>query len=168
LQTLISPAGPGARFKAAPSAAHHFLVFQLGGEQFAVDIAGVLECVHYRDLSAAMDGAGEVAWRGTILPWIDLRAGARDTTPATAPTDVIIFTLGKQAVAVAVDAALEVVVLADARITPLPPVGGLIGVGTHRQRSLYVFDLYELLSGAAAAAPLAAAESCSALTAASR
>lgn len=149
--------------KAAPSDTHDFLIFRLGGEQFAVDIGRVRECVHYRDLTAVMDGPqrvpGVMIWRGMILPWIDLRVGWCDTMSAGAPTDVIVFTLGGRHVAVAVDAALEVIVLTDEQITPLPPVRGLIGMGTYRQCRLYVFDVHALLSGAGALAPEEESES---------
>lgn len=84
----MSPACPGSTFKVARSGALDFLLFQFGGERFAVDMARVLECVHYRDLTAVMDGPrrvpGVVIWRGMILPWIDLRAGWCDTTTTTA------------------------------------------------------------------------------------
>lgn len=134
-----------------------WLVFRLGEQQFGVDASAVRECVRYSMLGSVADGAtiikSVVVWRGKILPLVDLRA-AYDGKLPTPQTDIVIFTLVDRLIAVAVDGALEVIMLAPWQINPMRDSscasvdGGLIGSSTYRACALLLLDIEALMSGA--------------------
>jgi len=154
LNSLPAPAVAADPIDAAAPDTQHFLVFLLDGEQFCVDIRAVRECVHYRTLAAFMDGAvrvpGVALWRGIILPWIDLRA---PYAQARAPTDILVLTLRGALIALAVDAATDVIALGPEQIVARPRAGGLVGVSEHQGRRLHMLDIDALFTNHAS--PLA-------------
>jgi len=97
--------------------------FTLGGEVYALDSRFVLEVFRPMDV-APLPGAepplfGVTAWRGELLPVIDLRSLLG--LPATAPSDrPMLFILGRaQAVlGMSIDAPGEVLAIAEDAIRP--------------------------------------------------
>jgi chemotaxis signal transduction protein len=112
MNPITDPLQSGCAGNCPPCGARDVLVVQLGGEQFGIDICSVRECVHFRALTAVMDGAtrvpGVALWRGALLPLIDLRTCCDDMAPP-APTDIIILTRADGVIGITVDAALEVI-----------------------------------------------------------
>lgn len=155
MYTFTNSADAAASHAPLPSDSQDFLVFQLGCEQFCIDIHVVRECAYHKDLAGVMDGRVRVPgvriWRGKILPCVDLRAGFHDALDE--PAAFLILALGNGMLAVAVDATLDVIRLASWQIAARPAQGGLIGVSTYRGRRLHIFDAGALFAGASLAQP---------------
>jgi purine-binding chemotaxis protein CheW len=135
--------------------------FQVGAEEFAVDIMRVEEILPPQPLTAIPRAPayveGVLQLRGAVLPVVDLRkrllgAGA----PAPARTRLLICLLGRRRVAMAVDRVTEVVHVRRSDIKPAPPLlsGGarpfVVGVWGPPTRLKLLLDLKALLAADAA------------------
>jgi purine-binding chemotaxis protein CheW len=95
------------------SAERQLVVFNLGEEQYGVDISTVREIIrmseitHVPDVPASVEGVLDL--RGSVIPVVDLRKRfGLAVTKATAQSRVVVVELGGDAVGVIVDAVDEV------------------------------------------------------------
>jgi purine-binding chemotaxis protein CheW len=144
-----------------------FVTFQLGDEEFAVNVAQVQEIVRLTTITAVPRAPhyveGVLNLRGRIVPVIDLaKRFGLPPHERTKTTRVVITEVEGRTVGMLVDAVTEVIRLAAGAIEPTPEAlkDGLnadyiTGIGKVDERLLIMLDLPRVLShqeGAALAA----------------
>lgn len=134
------------------------VVFKIGGEEFAIDIALAKEIVLMRPITRVPEThdyvEGVMNLRGNLVPVLDLRrrlrSGRADITPRAR---IIIATLEGKMTGLIVDGASEVIRVSDEMIEPPPDViseigadyiGGVINLG---DRFITKLDLEKALTG---------------------
>lgn len=97
---------------------NQFVIYQLAGEQFGVDIAAVESIIKMQEIAAVPQAPefveGVTNLRGEVLPVIDLRK--RFEIPAAENTDdarIVVVEIDGQHVGMIVDAVTEVLTLED-------------------------------------------------------
>jgi purine-binding chemotaxis protein CheW len=148
------------------AAAHHqdshagigdeYLTFNLGGEDYAVDILKVQEIRGYENVTRLPDSPhfikGVINLRGLIVPIVDLRLKF-DLGEARydALTVMIILNLGSRVVGIVVDSVSDVVRLPGEDVKPAPDLGGAVdtrflkGVATVGERMLLLLDIERMM-----------------------
>ncbi len=133
-----------------------YLTFQLGDEEYAIDILQVREIRAHEPVTRIAQAPafmrGVINLRGTIVPIVDLRVKfgmeRRDETAGV----VIILDIGGTFMGAAVDAVSDVVVLAPQQIRPAPAFHAAIdaavirGIAPLDGRMLIVADIASLLA----------------------
>lgn len=141
------------------------LVFGIGREEYAIDIALVQELRGYGGVTRLANAPdclkGVIHLRGAIVPLIDLRIKFGQPAPGyDATTVVAILNLGGRTLGIVVDRVADVVALAPGALHPAPRVGGAAGadhvlaVASVDQRLLILVDMARLLAGFHTDAPL--------------
>jgi len=161
LSNLSSSGGMRSRTasQTAQVAKAEFLTFQLGKEEYGIDILRVQEIRSYETptrIAHAPDFIkGVVDLRGVIVPIVDLRMKlACPTVEYTAFTVVIILNVADTVLGVVVDSVADVVNLALDAIRPTPQFQSQVdeafikGIATVDERMLIVMDIEALLSSA--------------------
>lgn len=129
--------------------------FQLGQEEFAIDILGVQEIIRLVDITAVPNSPhyveGVINLRGKVIPIINLRA--RFGLPLVEPTKdtrIIVVEVGSLILGFVVDSVEEVLRIPEELIEP-PPVSGRMGpaefhrgIGRIEGRLLILLDLTKL------------------------
>ncbi|MFA9219396.1 MAG: chemotaxis protein CheW [Sphingomonadaceae bacterium] len=142
---------------AGACAPQQYLVFRLGGLEYALDFRKVQEL---RPLQAmerfAADGeiiSGVAVSRGVIMPVVDMRIAFGPRPPQHDPlTDVIILKLSSCVMGMVVDGVTDIVTLTPQQIQPIPGAGAgqavdyLLGLGELDGRRLIVVDIDRLMS----------------------
>ena len=130
--------------------------FSLGENLFAVDIMRIREIVLPQKLSA-LPGAsqileGVINLRGVVIPVMSLRKRfAMPEVDASATGKLLIVSLPRQALALAVDNVLEVITVPTDEIKPPPDTADgvgmehLLGVCLHDERVFMILDIDSLL-----------------------
>ncbi|QIB64305.1 chemotaxis protein CheW [Kineobactrum salinum] len=144
---------------AADSTAHdkEFLVFSLGGEEYAVDILKVQEIRGYENVTRIANAPdfikGVANLRGVIVPIVDLRIKFRLTDiEYNTQTVVIVVNIEDRVVGIVVDGVSDVMTLKPDQIKPAPefgvsmPVDYLSGLGNLEDRMLVLVDIEKLLT----------------------
>lgn len=140
------------------------LVFNLGAEEYAIDIALVRELRGYGRVTR-LAGAppcmmGVVNLRGVIVPLIDLRIRLGRPAPSYGETTVvIILAVDGGTTGIVVDGVADVIDLAPEQIKPAPRQGvdgHVLGVAAVDERLLMLLDIGALLRGDARPVALAA------------
>lgn len=143
--------------------AGEFLSFQLGGEQYGIDILKVQEIRGY-EASTRMANApafilGVLDLRGVIVPIVDMRIKFDMPDASYGPQTVtIVLNVADHVVGIVVDAVQDVVALKPQDIKPAPEFHGavssqhIIGIATVAQaeqpRMLILMDIEKLISHA--------------------
>ena len=152
----------------SPEAVTEFLAFNLGGEEYGIDIQRVQELRAVAPVTRIANAPdyfkGVLHLRGIIVPIIDMRLKLGCGEPTYNQfTVVIVLNLAGGTVGMVVDSVSDVTTLTADQIRPAPALGGtldagyLIGLGTIGERMLILVDIERLLaSDGAAAEPLAA------------
>lgn len=136
--------------------------FQVGAEEYAVDIMRVEEILPPQPLTAIPRAPayveGVLQLRGAVLPVVDLRKRLRGpAAPAPLRTRLLICLLGRRRVAMAVDRVTEVVSVRRSEIKPAPALLAdgarpfVVGVWGPPTRLRLLLDLKALLAAEAAA-----------------
>ncbi|HVN25574.1 MAG TPA: chemotaxis protein CheW [Syntrophorhabdales bacterium] len=136
----------------ASGAIRSFVAFNLGNEEFAVDITKVQEINRWVDLTRIPNTSphvqGVMNLRGKIVPVIDLRSMLGfDGKPADKQTRIIVVEDGGVVAGFLVDAVSEVVQLPESAIEAPPSLGGIAepryvaGVGRIAERLVVLLDL---------------------------
>ncbi len=132
--------------------------FNLGAEEFGVDIAAVQEIVRMPEITKVPRSPdfveGVVNLRGKIIPVVDLRKRFRlSVGEATKSTRIIIVTVAKRTVGMIVDAVSEVLRLDVASVEPTPDMVAtqvdsafLKGIAKLEGRLLILLDLDLILN----------------------
>lgn len=161
LSNLSSTGGLRSRTasQTAQVAKAEFLTFQLGKEEYGIDILRVQEIRSYETptrIAHAPDFIkGVVDLRGVIVPIVDLRMKLDcPTVEYTAFTVVIILNVADTVLGVVVDSVADVVNLPLDAIRPTPQFQSQVdeafikGIATVDERMLIVMDIEALLSSA--------------------
>lgn len=133
-----------------------YLTFQLGGEEYAIDILQVREIRAHEAVTRIAQAPafmrGVINLRGTIVPIVDLRVKFGMDRRDEASGVVIILDIGGTFMGAAVDAVSDVVVLAPQQIRPAPAFHAAIdaavirGIAPLDGRMLIVADIAALLA----------------------
>jgi len=141
-----------------PQEALQYLVFRLGGLEYALDFRKVQELRPLKALERfAADGeiiSGVAVSRGVIMPIVDMRVAFGPRPLEHDPlTDVIILKLSSCVMGMVVDGVTDIVTLAPEQIQPIPGAGGsgkavdyLLGLGESGERRMIVVDIDKLMS----------------------
>ncbi|WP_229256024.1 chemotaxis protein CheW [Duganella fentianensis] len=138
----------------AAAGAGQYLVFRLGGLDYALDFAKVRELRPLQALerfaSAGEIVAGVAVSHGVIMPIVDMRVAFGPRPPQHDPrTDVIILQLSDAVVGIVVDGITDVVTLSLEQVQPIAgaaSVDYLLGRGEVDGRRLIVVDIEKLMS----------------------
>jgi purine-binding chemotaxis protein CheW len=143
--------------------AGEYLSFQLGGEQYGIDILKVQEIRGYeaptRIANAPSFILGVLNLRGVIVPIWDMRIKLRmDRADYDSHTVTIVLNVGERVIGLVVDAVQDVVALKAEDIKPAPEFSStlasqhLIGIATLEQaeaaRMLILMDIEQFIAGA--------------------
>jgi purine-binding chemotaxis protein CheW len=146
---------------AASQAGGEFLIFNLGAEEYGIDILHVQEIRSYdaptRIANAPAFIKGVINLRGVITPILDLRIKFNlQSVKYDELTVVIVVNVGKRVVGVVVDSASDVLALDSGQISPVPQlsaaadVGFITGIGSApgdaHERMLILVDIDNLIS----------------------
>ncbi|HEY0846866.1 MAG TPA: chemotaxis protein CheW [Noviherbaspirillum sp.] len=140
-------------------AAHEFLAFTLGKEEYGIHILKVQELRGYEEPTRIANAPdfikGVVNLRGIIVPIVDMRIKFNLGTPTYDQfTVVIILNIGGRVVGMVVDSVSDVITLSPDQVKPAPEMGTalntdyLIGLGTIDERMLILVDIDKLMSSA--------------------
>jgi purine-binding chemotaxis protein CheW len=141
--------------QATAGEACQYLVFRLGGLDYALDFNKVQELRPLQALErfSSDDGeiiSGVVVSRGVIMPIVDMRIAFGPRPPQHDPlTDVIILRLSSCVMGMVVDGVTDIVSLTLAQIEPIAgaaAVDYLIGLGEVDGRRVIVVDIDKLMS----------------------
>ncbi|HJV82013.1 chemotaxis protein CheW [Noviherbaspirillum sp.] len=141
------------------SAALEFLAFNLGGEEYCIDIQKVQELRSHEAVTHIANAPewlkGVINLRGAIVPIVDLRIKLNLGTAGDNPfTVVIIVNVAGRVVGMVVDSVSDVITLDRTQIKPAPEVGSamdtdyMVGIGMLDERMLILADIERLISGA--------------------
>src|ERR1700752_742389 len=142
-------------------ARRQMIVFKIGAEEFAIDIALTKEIVPIRPITPIPETqsyvTGVMNLRGNLVPILDLRARLRagKSSEGRIPADarIMIVKLEGNHTGLIVDGASEVIKVTDEMIEPPPDIiteigadyiGGVIHIG---DRFITVLDLHNALTG---------------------
>ncbi|KQQ40492.1 chemotaxis protein CheW [Duganella sp. Leaf126] len=139
------------------STARQYLVFRLGGLDYALDFAKVQELRPLKELERfSSDGeiiSGVAVSRGVIMPIVDMRIAFGPRASRHDPqTDVIILKLSSCVMGMVVDGVTDIVSLVVEQLQPFPGIGAapavnyLLGIGEVDGRRLIVVDIDKLMS----------------------
>ncbi len=133
-----------------------YLVFELGAEEYAIDILAVREIRGYENVTRIANSPdfikGVVNLRGTIVPIVDLRIKFGHPATYNAFTVVVILSIGDRLLGIVVDGVSDVVTLTGTDIRPAPQFSAsfdtryILGMATLDQRMLIVSDIARLMS----------------------
>ncbi|GJI94795.1 chemotaxis protein CheW [Duganella caerulea] len=131
-----------------------YLVFRLGGLDYALDFSKVQELRPLKALERfSSEGeivAGVVVSRGVIMPIVDMRIAFGPRPKEHDPlTDVIILKLSTCVMGMVVDGVTDIVQLTLGQIQPIPGASAveyLVGIGEADGRRLIVVDIDKLMS----------------------
>jgi purine-binding chemotaxis protein CheW len=138
---------------------NEFLAFNLGQEEYGIDILKVQEIRGYENVTRIANAPeyikGVVNLRGTIVPIVDMRIKFNLNDPTYDQfTVVIVLNVSSRIVGVVVDSVSDVTTLMPEQIRPAPAMGTtldadyLIGLGTVDERMLILIDIGKLISSA--------------------
>jgi purine-binding chemotaxis protein CheW len=152
-QVSTSPSSPvGGGFSDS-----EFLAFNLGREEYAIDILKVQEIRGYESVTRIANAPeyikGVVNLRGTIVPIVDMRIKFSLGEPTYDQfTVVIILNVANRIVGIVVDSVSDVITLSQEQIRSAPEMGSafdsnyLIGLGSIDDRMLILVDIDKLMS----------------------
>lgn len=131
---------------------HHLVTFNLGKEEFGVDIGSVQEIIRATDITpvpgAPSHVRGVINLRGKIIPVIDLRK--RFCLPETATNDaqrIVVVERGEKRLGMLVDSVSQVIRLSSAIVEEIPEEATTLdenyikGVGKLESRLIIILDL---------------------------
>ena len=137
--------------------ASEFLAFQLGEEEYGIDIQKVQEIRAYEPVTRMANALpyvkGVVNLRGIIVPIIDMRIKLELGEPTYDHlTVVIILNIAGRTIGMVVDRVSDVITLTPDQIKPAPDMGSavstdyLVGLGTIEERMLVLVDIDRLMT----------------------
>ncbi|HEU4851707.1 MAG TPA: chemotaxis protein CheW [Telluria sp.] len=151
MSAVFSEASPIVRPK-------EFLAFNLGAEEYGIDIQQVQELRGYEAVTRIANAPdfvkGVVNLRGVIVPIIDMRIRFSLGEPTYDQfTVVVILKVRDRVIGLVVDSVSDVAELTADQIKPAPDLGSVIdagyvtGLATIGERMLILIDIERLLSG---------------------
>lgn len=168
--TTASVGEPGSLGQINSGDQLQLVTFEVGGEEFAVDILSVQEINRMMDLTrvpqAPPEVEGVINLRGKIIPVLDLRKRfGMDTGERSEQNRIVVVEINKRVLGFIVDRVHEVLRIDGSIVEPAPDMVSSIdsdfiaGVGKLDDRLLILLDLTKLFNADAidAATKLAAA-----------
>jgi len=151
----LAPA-PGTA-QAVMTELREFLTFQIGNEEYGVDILRVQEIRSYEKPTTIANATGEVLGvmnlRGVIVPILALRLKLGQTQVHYDHLKVVIVLhIGQRTVGVVVDGVSDVLTLEREQLRPAPALRGnvrpehLLAIGSVGQRMLILLDIEKFLA----------------------
>jgi len=136
-----------------------FLSFQLGAEEYGIDILRVQEIRAYEKATRIPNTPafikGVINLRGVIVPVIDLRMKfGLETAEYNEVTVVVVLNLASRTIGIVVDKVSDVLALGAGDIRPAPEFTARVdnafvrGLATLDQRMLIIADIERLMAGA--------------------
>ncbi|MBL7089710.1 chemotaxis protein CheW [Acidovorax sp.] len=136
-----------------------FLTFQVGNEEYGVDILRVQEIRSYEKPTTIANATGELLGvmnlRGVIVPILDLRLKLGQIAVHYDHLKVVIVLhIGQRTVGVVVDGVSDVLTLEREQLRPVPALRGnvkpehLLAIGSVGKRMLILLDIEQFLSNA--------------------
>jgi purine-binding chemotaxis protein CheW len=133
------------------------LVFQLGAEQYGIDLLAVQEIRSYDTVTRIANAPdfikGVMNLRGVIVPIIDMRLRFNTGEASfNALTVAIILSVGSKVLGMVVDGVSDVVTLTPDQIKPAPDLGRVVsascitGIATVDTRLITLLDVPSLLA----------------------
>lgn len=146
-----------ALHNAADGDNREFLVFSLGGEEYAIDILKVQEIRGYDNVTRIANAPdfikGVTNLRGLIVPIVDLRIKFRLSDAGyDQQTVVIVVNIAGRVIGMVVDRVSDVMVLGGEQIKPAPefgvglPLEYVDGLGSLEERMLVLVNIEKLLT----------------------
>ena len=133
-----------------------FLAFELGAEEYGIDILRVQEIRSYENPTRIANAPeflkGVVNLRGVIVPIVDMRLKFGLDAVYDTFTVVIVLNIGAHVVGMVVDAVSDVVTLTPEQLRPVPEfdtsIAGdhLLAIGSVGERMLILVDIVKLMS----------------------
>lgn len=141
----------------APSGTKEYLTFNLGGEEYGLDILKVQEIRGYDAVTRIANTPefmkGVINLRGVIVPIVDMRIKFNlGTVEYGEFTVVIILNILNRVVGIVVDGVSDVVALLPEQIRPAPELSSsmdtsyIAGLANSDERLLILVDIEKLLS----------------------
>lgn len=131
---------------------HHLVTFNLGREEYGVNIGSVQEIIRATDVTpvpgAPLHVRGVINLRGKIIPVVDLRK--RFSLPDVEASDaqrIVVVELGEKRIGMLVDSVSQVIKLSSAIIEEIPEEATAVsenyikGVGKLDSRLIIILDL---------------------------
>lgn len=139
------------------AAASQYLAFQLGAEEYALNISAIIEIIkvkEFTDVPRAPEFVlGVISLRGVVVPVFDLATRLNlGTSELTSNSRIVVCQSGEIIVGLLVDSIHQVIKLTDDGIEPPPAVlSGLdrdfmTGVGRHQGRMIILLDVENVLN----------------------
>ena len=135
-----------------------FLTFNLGNEEYGIDILKVQEIRGYEAVTRIANTPafikGVINLRGIIVPIVDMRIKFALGEPVYNEfTVAIILNIGKRVIGIVVDTVSDVVSLPEDEIHPAPELGTfdtqfLMGLAAVNERMLILIDIERLMTSA--------------------
>jgi len=133
------------------------VIFELGVENFGVDIGTVEGIIKMQELTRVPHAPGFVEGvtnlRGSVLPVVDLRKRfGMPTCEATRETRIVVINIDGVKVGMVVDSVSEVLTIDDKSVEPTPPMvttldsAFIIGIAKLDGRLVILLDLEKVLS----------------------
>jgi purine-binding chemotaxis protein CheW len=143
--------------EAAEAGGQEFLTFQLGAEEYGIDILKVQEIRGWESPTTIANTPefikGVINLRGNIVPIVDLRLKFRlHEVKYDQFTVVIILSVARRVIGIVVDAVSDVITLAPQQMRAAPEFGGALdtrfitGLGTVGERMLILADIERLMT----------------------
>lgn len=134
-----------------------FLAFNLGQEEYGIDLHKVQELRGYGSVTHLANAPdylkGVMNLRGTIVPIIDMRIKFNLGAPTYDQfTVVIVLNIGERVMGLVVDSVSDVVALEGDQVKPAPQLGAivvtdyLLGMGAIDDRMLILLDIDKLMN----------------------
>ena len=136
-----------------------FLSFQLGAEEYGIDILRVQEIRAYEKATRIPNTPefikGVINLRGVIVPVVDLRMKfGLETAEYNEVTVVVVLNVADRTIGIVVDKVSDVLALGEGDIRPAPEFTAKVenafvrGLATIDQRMLIIADIERLMTGA--------------------
>ncbi len=138
-------------------ASGEYLTFNLGKEEYGIDILKVQEIRGYEAVTRIANAPsflkGVINLRGVIVPIVDLRIKFNLGAPTYDQfTVVIILNIGKRVMGIVVDGVSDVIQLNSENLHPAPEFGSILdtryilGLGTVDERMIIMVDIEQLMT----------------------
>ncbi len=149
----------GTSTTSAGDLGHQFMVFAIGGQEYAIDVMAVREIKGWSPESKLPNLPphirGVINLRGTVIPILDLRSRfGFESGEVSSRNVVIVMQVRERTVGVLVDAITEILTIAKDQIKPVPEMGMagadsgfLTGVHIIEDRLLALLDVELLILG---------------------
>lgn len=134
------------------------VVFDLAGEEYAIDIQTVQEIIRYQNITKMPKTQefveGVINLRGRVIPVLDLRKRFNlDLKDESAETRIVVVEVSNIVIGMIVDAVSQVLRMPESSIEPPSPIVAnidsdfILGVGKLEDQLIIMLDVEKILTG---------------------